>query len=716
MPPVDDVVLDIEGMTCASCVSTVERALRGVEGVDAVSVNLATRTAHVRVPGGRVDGLLEAVRRTGYVARRHDADRGAADEVAALRGRLIVAAICTVPVLWLSLLLPDLRWSAELAWILTTPVVLYAGWPFHRSALRAARHGTTTMDTLISIGSLAAYGASVWAVVAGDGHHYFDTAAVIVTLILAGKALEAGARRHAGDAARLLLERGAAEATLLEPAGERRVPIEELRPGQVVVVRAGEKIPADGVVQEGTSWVDLSLLTGESVPVDVGPGDEVVGASINGTGRLVVFVSTVGRGTKLAGIVRVLEAAQGSKAPVQQLVDRISALFVPAVIALAAATAAGWMLLGSGGSAAILDAVAVLLIACPCALGLATPAAIMAGTGRAAELGILFKGGEAIEAGGAVDVVLLDKTGTVTEGAMSLSDVITEGVGPFPPDAVLAWAAAAEGASDHPIARAVVAGARDRALHVPDASGHEVRPGAGVRACVDGAEVVVGRIDGATGMVRDEIDRLAAGGRTAFTVSRDGVAVGLIAVTDRVKPEAAEAVDRLRSMGLEVALVTGDHELTARAVGSAVGIDTVIAEVLPQEKVAEVTRLRASGRRVALAGDGINDAPALAAADLGIAMGTGTDVAREAADVSLLGGSLTSVADAVALARRTHRLIRQNLFWAFAYNVVMIPLAVAGLLTPAWAAGAMAASSVSVVANALRLRRFGGGNRPAAVG
>ena len=300
VPAVDDVVLDIEGMTCASCVSTVERALRGVEGVDAVSVNLATRTAHVRAPGDRVDGLVAAVRRTGYVARPHDADRGAANEVAALRGRLIVAVIATVPVLWLSLLLPDLAWSPELAWILTTPVVLYAGWPFHRSALRAARHGATTMDTLISIGSLAAYGASVWAVVAGDGHHYFDTAAVIVTLILTGKALEAKAHRHAGDAARLLLERGAVEATLLEPAGERRVPIEELRPGQVVVVRAGEKIPADGVVREGTSWVDLSLLTGESVPVDVGPGDEVVGASINGTGRLVVFVSTVGRGTKLA--------------------------------------------------------------------------------------------------------------------------------------------------------------------------------------------------------------------------------------------------------------------------------------------------------------------------------------------------------------------------------------------------------------------------------
>ena len=709
----EDLVLDIEGMTCASCVTKVERALGGVEGVDAVTVNLASRTAHVRAPKVRQDRLIEAVRRTGYGATQHSADGRPVEEVAAHRRRLVAAVLCTLPVLWLSFLAPDLRWSEELAWALTTPVVLYAGWPFHRSALRAARHGATTMDTLISIGSLAAYGASVWAVVTGDDHHYFDTAAVIVTLILVGKMLEARARLRAGDAARTLLERGAEEATLLEPDGERRVAIEELRPGQTVVVRAGEKIPADGVVTEGNSWVDLSLLTGESVPVDVGPGDEVVGASINGHGRLVVFVSTVGSATKLAQIVRLLEAAQGSRAPVQRLADRISAVFVPAVIGLAIVTAVGWTLTGSSPSTAILHAVAVVLIACPCALGLATPAAIMAGTGRAAELGILFKGGEAIEAGRSVDLVLLDKTGTVTEGAMSLTDVVT--AGDESSEALLALAAAAEGASDHPIARAVVEGAVARGIGVPDATDHEVRPGAGVRACVEGAEIVVGRPVGLPATMRAEVDRLAGGGRTPFAVWREGVPMGLIAVSDRVKPEAAEAVARLLAMGLEVRLLTGDHERTSWAVASSVGIPTMLAEVLPDGKVAEVRRLQAAGRHVALAGDGINDAPALVAADLGIAMGTGTDVAWEAADVSLLGGSLTSVPDALAIARRTYRLITQNLFLAFAYNVVMIPLAVAGLLTPAWAAGAMAASSVSVVANALRLRSFGRGTSAAAV-
>ncbi len=699
-----DVVLDIEGMTCASCVQKIEKALGAMETVHAAAVNLATRTATIRSSGEEVEPLIKAVESAGYGARPHAGERSAGEERAEYSRRLVVAVVFTVPVLVLTFGVGD-RAPLWLVWMLTTPVQFFGGWPFLRGAVRAARHRATTMDTLIAVGSLAAYSYSVWAVLAGRRASYFDTAAVIVTLILLGKTLEARARASAGDAARSLLERGAKEATLLVEGLERKVPIEQVRPGQSVVVRPGEKIPADGVVKEGISWVDLSLLTGESVPVDVGPGDEVVGASVNGNGRLVVFVSKVGGNTKLSEIVRLLQQAQGSKAPVQRLADRVSSVFVPVVMTLAFATFLGWWL-GSGATpgAALLHATAVLLIACPCALGLATPVAIMAGTGRAAELGVLFGGGEVFEVARQADMVLLDKTGTVTEGAMRLAEVV-------PADGrsaheVLALAAATESGSEHPIARAVVDGARAQGVDVPISTGHTVLPGAGAEATVGGNSIRVGRPQGLPIEQAEEVDRLAGAGSTPFAVWRGDEAIGLLSVSDRVKPEAAGTVERLKSLGLEVAMVTGDHRATAEAIAGEAGIDHVLAEVFPDGKVDEVKRLQTAGHRVVFVGDGINDAPALAQADVGVAMGTGTDVALEAADVRLLAGDLGSVADALALARWTYRVIRQNLFWAFAYNVVMIPLAALGALTPTWAAGAMAASSVSVVLNALRLRRF----------
>ena len=709
-----ELVLDIEGMTCASCVVKVERALTGVETVDEATVNLATRTATVRTTASQIDPLIHAVRKIGYDAHPHTSEHSPEAEYRSFRRRFAVGVIFSVPLLVVTFLVPGLRLAPEIAWILATPVVFWAGFPFFRSALRAARHRTTTMDTLVALGSLAAYGYSAWSVGTGARAHYFDTAAVIVTLILLGKTLEAKARAGATDAARSLLEHGAKEATVLVDGEERRIAIDELRPGQIAVVHPAEKIPSDGVVKEGTSWVDLSLLTGESVPVDVGPGDEVVGASINGHGRILVFITKTGANTALSQIVRLLQAAQGSKAPVQRLADRISSVFVPIVLGISALAFVGWIALaGAAPGTALLHAVAVLLIACPCALGLATPAAIMAGTGRAAEMGVLFKGGEVFETASRADIALLDKTGTVTEGSMRLADVVsTKGASD---EEVLSWAAAAESGSEHPISRAVIEGAADRHLVVAEAREHSIQPGAGATAIVDGVEIRVGRPEGIPAALAEMADGLANRGLTPFAVWRDGVAYGLISVADRIKPEAPEATERLRQLGLAVAMVTGDRRATAEAVAARAGIDQVLAEVYPGGKVDEVARLQSEGHRVVFVGDGVNDAPALAKADVGIAMGTGTDVALAAADVNLLGGSLVSVSDSLDLARRTYRVIMENLFWAFIYNVVMIPLAVFGALTPMWAAAAMAGSSVTVVANALRLRRYrqrrGGGSR-----
>ncbi|MBA3690076.1 MAG: cadmium-translocating P-type ATPase [Actinobacteria bacterium] len=705
-PQTRDVVLDIEGMTCASCVSKIEGALSRLDEVGSANVNLATRTATVSTASDDIAPLMDAVRSAGYGARLHTRELPPDAEYRYFWHRLAVAVAFTVPLLVITFLVSGWRWTPEVAWLLATPVQLYAGSPFLRRAARAARHRTTTMDTLVAIGSSAAYVYSAYSVSSGGHEHYFDTGAVIITLVLLGKTLEARARAGASDASRALLERGAKQATIIVDGVERDVPVDDLYPGLVAVVRPGEKIPADGIVKEGISWVDLSLLTGESVPVDVGPGDEVVGASINGHGRLLVFVTKTGANTALGQIVRLLQAAQGSKAPVQRLADRISSVFVPIVMAVALATFAGWLLLSEASpSAAMLHAVAVLLIACPCALGLATPAAIMVGTGRAAELGVLFKGAEVFERVRDADIVLLDKTGTVTEGAMELAELVP--VNGATEDQLLAWAAATERGSEHPIARAVVLGAAERGVTVPLAADHAVLPGAGATAIVDRAEIRVGRPEDLPPGLADEAERLARSGLTPFAVWRDGIPMGLLSVGDRVKPEAAEAVRRMHAMGLEVAMVTGDRRTTAQAIAAEVGIDRVLAEVFPEGKVEEVARLQAAGRRVIFVGDGLNDAPALAKAHVGVAMGTGTDVALAASDVNLLGGSLTSVGDALEVARRTFRVIVQNLFWAFLYNVVMIPLAVFGFLTPMWAAGAMAGSSVSVVLNALRLRRFG---------
>jgi heavy metal translocating P-type ATPase len=701
-----DVVLDIDGMTCASCVAKVERALHRVDGVDQTVVNLATRTASVRGSGADMEALVGAVQRVGYGARPHLEERSPDAEYRSFLDRFLVATVLTVPVLVITFLLPSLRFGPEIAWALTTPVLFWAGLPFFRAALRAARHRTATMDTLVALGSFAAYGYSAVSVLAGGSEHYFDTAAVIVTVLLLGKALEARARVGASDSASALLERGAKEATLLVDGAQRRVPADAVRPGHRVLVMPGEKIPADGVVVDGASWIDLSLLTGESVPVDVGPGDDVVGAAINGHGRLVIFVTKTGRNSRLGEIVRALRSAEASKAPIQRLADRISAVFVPLVIALSMATFVGWLALSkTTPGEALLHAAAVLLIACPCALGLATPAAIIAGAGRAAQLGVLFKGGEVFEAIRRADVVLLDKTGTVTEGAMTLAEVLA--FNGASQSEVLAWAAAAESGSEHPIAQAVVRAAHERGLEIPSAREHAVEPGAGASARVDGVEIRVGRPDGLPEPMTIEIQGRGAAGLTSFGVWREDRPVGLISVEDAVKPSARDAVEALRSLGLDVRMVTGDRRSTADAIAASVGIASVAAEIAPEGKVADVKQLQSEGRRVIFAGDGLNDGPALAQADVGIAMGSGTDVALAAADVNLLGGALVSIAHAVRLGRATYRVIMQNLFWAFSYNLVMIPLAVLGRLTPMWAAAAMAASSVSVVTNALRLRRFG---------
>jgi P-type Cu+ transporter len=677
--------LDIEGMTCASCVARIEKKLAGLDGVDACAVNFVTDQAAVSYDPARlaVDDLVQAVEETGYRAAphaEHDHDHGDPS----IQGRLALAVVLSAPLAALAMI-GALHFSAWewVALTLATPVVLWAGWPFHRAALKNARHGAAVMDTLISLGTLAAWTWSAVVVVAGlDADTYFEVAAVITTLVLLGRYLEARATRRSRDAIRSLLELGAKEAHVLRDGHEVAVAIGDLKPGDLFVARPGEKIATDGEVVEGASAVDQSMLTGESVPVEVRPGDEVAGATINTHGRLVVRATKVGSETALAQIARLVARAQAGKAPIQRLADRVSAIFVPIVIGLALATLTGWLAITGDAGEAFTAAVAVLIIACPCALGLATPTALMVGTGRGAQLGILIKGPEVLEGTRRIDTIVLDKTGTVTEGRMRLVEVRPLN-GARRPE-VLRLAGALEDASEHPVARAVAAAARAEVGELPPVESFRNVPGVGVRGVVEGHEIEIVR----------------------GTVSWDGLARAELVVEDTVKAGSAEAVAAFKRLGLAPVLLTGDREATARRVAAEVGVERVIAEVLPEQKLAEIRRLQEEGRIVAMVGDGINDAPSLTQADLGIAIGMGTDVAVEASDVTLVSGDLRAAPDAIRLSRRTLRTIKGNLFWAFAYNVAAIPLAVAGLLDPIVAAAAMAGSSLFVVTNSLRLRRF----------
>ncbi|MFI1604411.1 heavy metal translocating P-type ATPase [Streptomyces griseofuscus] len=734
-----EVELLIGGMTCASCAARVEKKLNRMDGVSA-TVNFATEKAKVSYGTGvEVADLIATVVKTGYTAEepappRPEPEAEAPDsagqdpELGALRHRLLVSALLALPVALLAMI-PALQFDnwQWLSLTLAAPVVVWGGAPFHRAAWTNARHGAATMDTLVSVGTLAAFGWSLWALFFGHagmtGMHdefrltvsrmdgastiYLEVASGVIALILLGRYLEARSKRRAGAALKALLELGAKDVAVLRDGREVRVPVSALAVGDRFVVRPGEKVATDGTVAEGVSAVDAAMLTGESVPVDVGPGDQVTGATVNAGGRLVVEATRVGADTQLARMAKLVEDAQNGKAEVQRLADRVSAVFVPVVILIALATFGVWLGVTGDAVSAFTAAVAVLIIACPCALGLATPTALMVGTGRGAQLGILIKGPEVLESTRRVDTVVLDKTGTVTTGRMTLQTVYA--ADGEDEQELLRLAGALEHASEHPVARAVAAGAEERVGTLPAVEHFENVPGRGVRGRVDGREVAAGRL---YDDVPEELARAAAEaereGRTAVLAGWDGRARGVLAVADAIKETSAAAIRELRALGLTPVLLTGDNRTVAESVARAVGIDAahVYAEVLPEDKVDVVRRLRAEGRAVAMVGDGVNDAAALATADLGLAMGTGTDAAIEAGDLTLVRGDLRTAADAIRLSRRTLATIKGNLVWAFGYNVAALPLAAAGLLNPMIAGAAMAFSSVFVVTNSLRLRRF----------
>ncbi len=705
-----ELALDVTGMTCGSCVQRVEKTLLKQPGVLECRVNLATAQATVRLAEGSApfEDLKAAVQARGYDIEIHRARRGddpAREEERAWLRRVWVAWPLGVIVLAVSMFWMESSWARWTAFVLTTPVEFWAGSPFLRGAAHRAKTLSANMDTLIALGTTTAYVYSVWALFAGETL-YFDTAALIICFLLLGKYLEARARGRAGEAITKLMELGAREAHVVRGGREFLMLVEQVKVGDLVRVRPGEKIPTDGVVEEGASAVDESMLTGESVPVEKVAGGGVIGGTINTDGTLLVRTTRVGADTALAQIARLVAEAQGSKAPIQRLADRVAGVFVPIVIGIAAVTVGAWLLTTGDVRAAVLAAVAVLIIACPCAMGLATPAAIMVGTGRGAQLGVLIRGGEVLERSRRVDVVVFDKTGTLTEGRMRLVDAVGE-------ERALSFAAAAEAASEHPIAKAVVDGALDRDVAVPAADAFRTATGLGVRADVDGVSVVVGRrqlleADGLEIPDRLAADalRLGAEGKTVFWVGWSGAARAVLAVADVLKPETPSTVRALRELGVQVAMITGDNRATAEVIAHQAGVDRVLAEVLPEDKVREIRRLQGEGHVVAMVGDGINDGPALAQADVGIALGTGTDVAIEASDLTLISGDPRGVVTAIRLSRRTFRTIVENLFWAFGYNVVLIPLAAFGVLNPVFAGAAMAFSSVSVVSNSLRLRSF----------
>ncbi|WP_329434731.1 MULTISPECIES: heavy metal translocating P-type ATPase [unclassified Streptomyces] len=738
-----EVELAIGGMTCASCAARIEKKLNRMDGVEA-TVNYATEKAKVTFADGvAVADLIATVEATGYTAQEpprtveekaeESEPDASADPLAPLRQRLVTAVVLAAPVVAMAMI-PALQFAywQWLSLTLTAPVVTYAAWPFHKAAFTNARHGAATMDTLISVGTSAAFLWSVWALFFGTagtpgmthafeltiarsdgaGNIYLEAAAGVTAFILAGRYFEARSKRKAGAALKALLELGAKHVTLVREGGrEETVPVGELTVGDRFLVRPGEKIATDGAVVEGASAVDASMLTGESVPVEIAVGDAVTGATLNVGGRLVVEATRVGADTQLARMARLVEDAQNGKAAAQRLADRISAVFVPVVIGLALATLGFWLGNGAGITAAFTAAVAVLIIACPCALGLATPTALMVGTGRGAQLGILIKGPEVLETTRAVDTIVLDKTGTVTTGRMTL--LATHVADGTDTGEVLRVAGALEHSSEHPIAQAIADGAREKVGELGVVEDFAGLPGLGVQGIVDGHAVLVGRaklLGEWEIRLPAELERARAeaeaAGRTAVAVAWDGQARAVLEVADAVKDTSAEAVRRLRGLGLTPILLTGDNEAVARSVAAEVGIDEVIAEVMPQDKVDVVKRLQGEGRSVAMVGDGVNDAAALAQADLGLAMGTGTDAAIEAGDLTLVRGDLRAAADAIRLSRRTLGTIRTNLFWAFAYNVGALPLAAAGLLNPMIAGAAMAFSSVFVVGNSLRLRNF----------